>query len=143
MRKPPRFEGNPGLSQAVAYGDDAQMATNYPIVQLTNPATGRVAYARSYDFSTMGVATGDAVQSCTIDIPSDLAAGEWNLVVIANGIPSEPPVSVNLRIWPCQEILDQLEYLSPGDFDTPGEYSRAVKYFLQQLKECEKEYGSP
>jgi len=132
-----------GLSQAVAYGDDAQMATNYPIVQLTNPATGRVAYARSYDFSTMGVATGDAVQSCTIDIPSDLAAGEWNLVVIANGIPSEPPVSVNLRIWPCQEILDQLEYLSPGDFDTPGEYSRAVKYFLQQLKECEKEYGSP
>ena len=31
-----------GLSQAVSYGDDAQMATNYPLVRLRNPATGGV-----------------------------------------------------------------------------------------------------
>jgi hypothetical protein len=129
-----------GLSQAVCYGASAGMATNYPIVQLTR--NGQVAYARSHDFSMMGVATGTTVQSCTIDIPSDLAPGNWNLAVIANGIASEP-VSVDLKIYPCQEILDQLEALSPGDFNTLAEYKQAVSYYLGQLKECEKEYGSP
>ena len=128
-----------GLSQACSYGDDAQMATNYPIVQLTN-AAGQVAYARSYDFSTMGVATGATVQSCAIDIPSDLAPGEWDLVVIANGIASEP-VSVDLRIYPCQEILDNPP--NPGDFNTLAEFRKAISYWLGQLKACQKEYGSP
>jgi len=89
-----------GLSQAVGYGDDAGMATNYPIVRLTHPATGQVAYVRSYDFSTLGVATGTAaphdLHSCRIDIPSYLAVGHWNLVVIANGIPSDP-VAVHIH----------------------------------------------
>ncbi len=89
-----------GLSQAVGYGDDAGMATNYPIVRLTHPATGQVAYVRSYDFSTLGVATGTAVphdlHSCRVDIPSYLAVGHWNLVVIANGIPSDP-VAVHIH----------------------------------------------
>jgi hypothetical protein len=138
-----------GLSQAVCSGDDAGMATNYPIVRLTSLATGRVVYVPSYNFSTMGVATATTEQSCTIDIPSYLAndlpagtvsLGEWNLVVIANGIASKP-VSINLRIDPCQEIRNELEDLSPGDFNTPQEYKRAYSYFLTQLKECEKKYG--
>jgi galactose oxidase-like protein len=83
-----------GLSQAVCYGDDGGMATNYPIVRLTHRATGQVVYVRSHDFSTMKVATGTAVphdlHSCRIDIPSYLATGHWNLEVIANGIPSDP-----------------------------------------------------
>jgi hypothetical protein len=88
-----------GLSQAVSYGDDGGMATNYPIVRVTNTASGQVVYLRSYNFSTMGVATGTTVpndlESCTIDIPSNLAAGDWNLVVIANGIASDPiPVQI-------------------------------------------------
>lgn len=101
-----------GLSQAVCYGDDGGMATNYPIVQLTNPATGHVQYLRSYNFSSMGVATGttvpDDLESCTIDIPPNLATGNWNLVVIANGISSDP---VNVQIvqppTPCA-LLEQL-----------------------------------
>jgi hypothetical protein len=88
-----------GLSQAVSYGDDGGMATNYPIVRITNTVSGQVAYLRSYNFSTMGVATGTTVpadlKSCTIDIPSKLAAGDWKLVVIANGIASEP-ISVQI-----------------------------------------------
>ena len=89
-----------GLSQAACYGDDGGMASNYPIVRLTHPATGQVVYVRSHDFSTMGVATGTAVphdlHSCRIDIPPYLAVGHWNLVVIANGIPSDP-VSVHIH----------------------------------------------
>jgi hypothetical protein len=130
-----------GLSQAVCYGDDGGMATNYPIVQLTSPATGQVAYAHSHDFSTMGVATGATVQSCTIDIPSGLAPGEWNLVVIANGIASEPPVSVNLKTYPCQAILDNPP--NPGDYNTRAAYLQALSDWRIELKACEREYGSP
>jgi hypothetical protein len=89
-----------GLSQGAGYGDDGGMASNYPIVRLTHPATGQVVYVRSHHFSTMGVATGTAVphdlHSCHIDIPSYLAVGHWILVVIANGIPSDP-VSVHIH----------------------------------------------
>ena len=79
-----------GLSQACAYGDDAQMATNFPIVQLTDIASGAIAYVRSFDFSTLGIATGAAVHSTLIDIPPSLPTGSYELRVIANGIPSDP-----------------------------------------------------
>ena len=42
---------------------------------------------------------------------------------------------------PCQAIRDQLEYLSPADFDALTEYERAAAYFRGQLKECEQKYG--
>jgi len=68
-----------GLSQALSYGDDGGMATNYPIVRLTHPATAKMVYLRSHNFSTMGVATGSKVphdvKHCTIDIPADLELG--------------------------------------------------------------------
>jgi hypothetical protein len=109
-----------GLSQAACYGDDAGMATNYPIVQLTNPATGQVVYVRSYNFSTMGVATGttvpDDLQSCTIDIPPSLATGNWNLVVIANGIPSAS-APVQIAGQDCYLIVDNSTF-SKGEVDT-------------------------
>ena len=41
----------------------------------------------------MGVATGTVVprdlKSCMIDIPVNIDVGKWDLVVIANGIPSD------------------------------------------------------
>jgi hypothetical protein len=64
-----------GLSQANSYGDDGGMATNYPIVQLVNASNGHTVYARSYNFSSMGVATGSAVQSCCFQVPFGLATG--------------------------------------------------------------------
>ncbi len=115
-----------GLSQAVCYGDDGGMATNYPIVRLTHPATGQVVYVRSYDFSTMGVATGTAVphdlHSCRIEVPSYLATGHWNLVVIANGIPSDP-VAVHIHEpdnhYEVQFVgkVERLIYDRFGDFE--------------------------
>lgn len=79
-----------GLSQAVSYGDDAGMATNYPIVRLTNPSTGAVIYARTSGFSSLGVATGPTRQSCVVAMPdsSAMGAGVWHLAVVANGIAS-------------------------------------------------------
>ena len=77
-----------GLSQAAAFGDELQTATNYPLVQITNSSTGHVFYARTHNHSSMGVATGTETVSTNFDVPSSMETGASTLVVIANGIPS-------------------------------------------------------
>jgi hypothetical protein len=77
-----------GVSQTAMYGDDAQQATNYPLVRVTNVATNAVTYARTFNHSTMGVATGSAVVSTQVALPAGLANGAYRMVVVANGIPS-------------------------------------------------------
>jgi hypothetical protein len=77
-----------GLSCGSDYGDDATMASNYPLVRITNTATGHVIYARTHDHSTMGIATGSAIVSTTFDVPATAEAGENTISVVANGIAS-------------------------------------------------------
>jgi hypothetical protein len=84
-----------GLSQAVAYGDDYQAATNYPLVRITNSATGHVFYVRTHNHSTMAVATGSTLVSTEFDVPTGAELGASTLVVVANGI-SSSPVSVTI-----------------------------------------------
>lgn len=89
-----------GLSQAVAYGDDSEAATNYPLVRVTNTANDQVTYCRTSNHTTvdakgnmipsMGVATGAAVITTNVAIPGGLATGQYSLEVVANGIPSLP-----------------------------------------------------
>lgn len=76
-----------GLSQANMYGDDCYCATNYPLVRLKNTVTNQVYFARTYGFSTMGVATGAVTQSCTFNI-TGVPDGDYTLTAIANGISS-------------------------------------------------------
>jgi hypothetical protein len=78
-----------GLSQGAAYGDDAQSATNYPIVRITNRKTGHVFYSRTHDHSSMGVAVPGRV-STHFDVPAVQEPGLSDLVVVANGIASDP-----------------------------------------------------
>jgi hypothetical protein len=108
-----------GLSQACSYGDDAQMATNYPILRLRRriqpeppapqPPEFFVIYLRTFNHSTMGVATGSAIQSTQFEIPAgtrfpislpahpvfpnppklEYFSEDWVLEVVANGIVSE------------------------------------------------------
>jgi uncharacterized repeat protein (TIGR03803 family) len=80
-----------GLSQGAAYGDDAQAATNYPLVRIQKNKSKNVFYAKTHDHSTMGVATGSTTLVYTyFDAPSNLETGASTLVVVANGIPSKP-----------------------------------------------------
>jgi hypothetical protein len=76
-----------GFSQANVYGDDCSPATNYPLVRLKNIHNHEVYYCRSYDFSTMGVATGDSLQSLRFAAPH-VPHGHYDLCVVANGISS-------------------------------------------------------
>jgi hypothetical protein len=78
-----------GVSQAVAYGDDYQAATNYPIVRITNTKTGHVFYGRTTNPSSMAVANPKKV-TATLAIPSTIETGKSTLEVIANGVPSAP-----------------------------------------------------
>ena len=84
-----------GFSQAGAYGDDAQAATNYPLVRLTIAATGHVFYARTHDFSSMAVASSATVTT-NFDVPASIETGAATLEVVTNGIASKP-VSVTIQ----------------------------------------------
>jgi hypothetical protein len=85
-----------GLSQAAAFGDEYQTATNYPLVRITNNSTGHVFYAKTHDHSTMAVATGSKTVSTNFDVPAGMETGASSLVVVANGIPSLP-VSITVN----------------------------------------------
>jgi len=77
-----------GISQAASYGDDASMATNYPIVRLESKAGPAVWYCRTFGHSSMGVAVREVV-STNFTVPWDVPLGDYDLRVIANGIASE------------------------------------------------------
>ena len=76
-----------GMSQASAYGDDFQSATNYPLVRITNNRTGHVFYSRTHDHSSMAVASTRLV-STHFDVPATQELGASRLEVVVNGIPS-------------------------------------------------------
>ena len=78
-----------GLSSGMAYGDDVQAATNYPLVRITHRATGTVTYARTHDHSSMSVAPG-ASGHTSFDVPATTPTGPSDLSVVANGIASDP-----------------------------------------------------
>ncbi|TLY83985.1 MAG: hypothetical protein E6K42_01075 [Gammaproteobacteria bacterium] len=76
-----------GMSQASAYGDDFQSATNYPLVRITNNRTGHVFYSRTHDHSSMAVASTSLV-STHFEVPRTQERGVSRLEVVANGIAS-------------------------------------------------------
>jgi hypothetical protein len=78
-----------GVTMGAAYGDDAQAATNYPLVRITNLKTSHVFYSRTHDHSSMAVASRE-LASTHFDVPSDQERGLSLLQVVANGIASEP-----------------------------------------------------
>jgi hypothetical protein len=77
-----------GFDLGGVYGDDAQAATNFPLVRITNSKSGDVCFARSYGFSTMGVWTSGTTNA-EFDIPSSCETGASTLQVIVNGIASK------------------------------------------------------
>jgi len=79
-----------GISQAASYGDDASMATNYPIVRLESKAGLAVWYCRTFGHSSMEVAVREVVVSTNFTVPWDVPWEDYDLRVIATGIASDP-----------------------------------------------------
>jgi hypothetical protein len=115
-----------GLSQACSYGDDAQMATNYPIVRLQD-SSNNVFYLRTANHSTMAVATDTAIVSTFVSVPTDVPPGQYALVVIANGIASAPfavsvgtqdlVVRLEISNWTVGEVTAQQNLTGHGNFN--------------------------
>jgi hypothetical protein len=78
-----------GLDQGAVYGDDVQDATNFPVVRITNSATGVVTYARTSGWTSVSIAPGTR-SSTKFTLPPGTPAGKSTVVVIANGIASAP-----------------------------------------------------
>lgn len=78
-----------GISEGASYGDDVQMASNYPIIRLTDSANN-VTYARTYNWSSTGVMTGATPETTSFTLPLGLPAGTYSVVLVANGNPSAP-----------------------------------------------------
>jgi hypothetical protein len=78
-----------GLSQGAAYGDDVQDNTNFPLVRITNNATGGVTYARTSNWSSVSINPG-TWGSTKFTVPTNAGLGPSTLAVVANGIASTP-----------------------------------------------------
>jgi hypothetical protein len=78
-----------GINEGAAYGDDAEMDSNYPLVQLTG-SDGHVHYARTHEWNATGVGATNGATSTKFDLPTGLASGTYSLRVISNGIASDP-----------------------------------------------------
>jgi hypothetical protein len=111
-----------GQSAGAAYGDDAQMDENYPILRMTD-TSGNVYYCRTTNWSTQGVATGSAPESVNFTLNPSMPAGTFNAVVTGAGISSQP---FSVTITPAQAARTQT-YLSAScgnaSFSYGGNYT--------------------
>ena len=106
-----------GLSHASVYGDDATMASNYPIVRLKH-SNGKVYYCRTSGHSTMGIATGAALHTTNFHVDGSVPAGSVEITVVSNGIASEPVSAFLFSFhWPRVTDLEAWVFLlgSLGD----------------------------
>lgn len=78
-----------GVTEGATEGDDGQMASDYPLVRLTD-GSGHVYYARTYNWSSTTILTGSTPESTDFTLPASLPSGSYSLVVVANGIASDP-----------------------------------------------------
>jgi hypothetical protein len=89
-----------GISEGSAFGDDAQEASNYPIVRLTDGAS-KVTYGRTYNWSSTGVMTDSKIVTTEAKVDAAVAnsTGNYSLQVIANGIASDAVTVYGDFVW--------------------------------------------
>jgi hypothetical protein len=78
-----------GISEGAAYGDDNQMSTNRPIVRLIGQ-NGLTYYARTFNWSSTGVMTGNNSLTTEFTLPAGIPNGTYSVYAVANGIASDP-----------------------------------------------------
>ncbi|MDD5271263.1 MAG: kelch repeat-containing protein [Methylovulum sp.] len=90
-----------GQSAGGSYGDDVESDQNFPIIQLKNGAT--VYYARTSNWSTTDVGTGDALVTTDFCLPTGTPSGSYSMVLSAAGLKSAPAtVTIPTTAATCQ-----------------------------------------
>jgi len=100
-----------GQSAGSAYGDDVQSDENYPIVRFTD-ATGLTYYARTSQWSYIGVGGGTTPQTVEFAINPQMPAGTYLLTVSAAGLSSDPVMAVVNPFWNTFEITGRRSRLA-------------------------------
>lgn len=78
-----------GQSAGAAYGDDDQMDANYPIIHMVD-CRGNVFYARTFDWSKIGVGDGTGYETVDFTLNPAVTPGDYALIVSGAGISSFP-----------------------------------------------------
>jgi hypothetical protein len=108
-----------GISEGAAYGDDAEMSSNYPLVEVTAPFIGNF-YDRTSNWSSTGVAEGGTPESVQFSLGTGIdvllhASGAGISSPTALAIEMSPSFNnVTLRVDPGNPA--DLEILSGGSF---------------------------
>ena len=90
-----------GVSQGAAYGDDAQSATDFPLVRITNNTSGNWCWGRTHDWAILTSAQFDVPPDSTPKpgwalVQHNCETGPSTLVVIVNGkVSNSIAVTVN------------------------------------------------
>ncbi|MGH7134831.1 MAG: hypothetical protein ACREHD_03775, partial [Pirellulales bacterium] len=92
-----------GISEGAYYGDDAEMAENYPILQFRSPG-GQVYYATTSNWDSQSVQTGSRTVTTDFELPAGMPVGTYYVTVSAAGISSVP----------------RLLYIGPADVPPAG-----------------------
>jgi hypothetical protein len=77
-----------GISEGASFGDDWQMATNYPLVRLSNGTN--VYYAKTTNWNRIGAVQTDSLEDTTVFTVPSIPGGTYSLVVAVNGFASNP-----------------------------------------------------
>jgi hypothetical protein len=96
-----------GISEGTAYGDDWQMASNYPVIRLTSGTN--VYYARTFNWNSTGLQRGNAPDTTLFTLPVGLPLGTYSLEVIANGISSDTTTYIH---QPCFSGINTISKIS-------------------------------
>jgi len=92
-----------GQSSGSSYGDDVESDEDYPIIRLVS-GSGIVYYARTTNWSPIGVGTGTTPQSVNFTLSGSIPTGAYSLIVSAAGISSDP---VTFTLGPDLKITKQ------------------------------------
>ena len=77
-----------GISEGSGFGDDWQMATNYPVVRLTDGTN--VYYAKTTNWNRIGAVQTDSLEDTAYFAMPSIPGGTYSVVVTANGFASNP-----------------------------------------------------
>jgi autotransporter-associated beta strand protein len=82
-----------GISAGASYGDDAEMDSNFPIVEYLDH-NGSYHYARTFNWSSTGVQTGSTPVTTQYTLPAGVTDGAYRVQVVTNGIASSAVLNV-------------------------------------------------